>query len=143
MSEQVEPIGPREREPANVAIVFQVVAGAVLLRGRPGARAFVAVPIVFCILAGTPGKARIATGVILAAVSLLVTVVGSRGSAAEAQSIRGEVRGDKFDYCVCAFADGGRAYRVVAFASPEHFARLREEISGIVRSFRARCATSK
>jgi hypothetical protein len=32
---------------------------------------------------------------------------------------------------------------LVAFASPEHFARLREEISGIVRSFRARCATSK
>jgi hypothetical protein len=28
-------------------------------------------------------------------------------------------------------------------ARPEHFARMREEMSGIVRSFRARCATSR
>ena len=41
-----------------------------------------------------------------------------------------------------AFADGSRAYQVVAFASPTRFAQMREELSGIVRSFRLRCATA-
>jgi hypothetical protein len=110
-----------QRVGAGAMIVFQIVAGAALLRGRPGARALVAVPIALCILvapmmiilfksyllatsilifcgslvlliAGTPGKARIATGVILAGMSHLVTAVGSRGSAAGAQAVRGEMR---------------------------------------------------
>jgi hypothetical protein len=55
----------------------------------------------------------------------------------------GKVDSMNFEYYRGAFADGSRAYQVVAFASPEHFERMREEISGIVRSFRARCATSK
>src|ERR1700682_3891471 len=55
----------------------------------------------------------------------------------------GKANSINLEYYRGAFADGSRAYQVVAFASPEHFARLREEMSGIVRSFRARCATSK
>jgi hypothetical protein len=55
----------------------------------------------------------------------------------------GKVNSIDLEYYRGAFADGSRAYQVVAFASPQHFAQLREEMSGIVRSFRARCATSK
>jgi hypothetical protein len=55
----------------------------------------------------------------------------------------GKVDSMNLEYYRGAFADGSRAYQVVAFASPEHFARMREEMSGIVRSFRARCATSR
>src|SRR3954468_8895880 len=43
------------------------------------------------------------------------------------------------EYLRGAFADGDRAYQVVAFATPEHFARVREDLSGIVRSFRPGC----
>jgi hypothetical protein len=55
----------------------------------------------------------------------------------------GKANSINLEYYRGAFADGSRAYQVVAFASPEHFARMREEMSGIVQSFRARCATSK
>jgi hypothetical protein len=55
----------------------------------------------------------------------------------------GKVNSMDLEYYRGAFADGSRAYQVVAFASPKHFAQMREEMSGIVRSFRPRCATSK
>jgi hypothetical protein len=37
------------------------------------------------------------------------------------------------------FADGSRAYQVVAFAKPETFEKIGDEITGIVKSFHARC----
>jgi hypothetical protein len=43
------------------------------------------------------------------------------------------------EYYRGAFADGSRAYQVVAFATPEHFAKVRDEVSTMMRSFRARC----
>jgi hypothetical protein len=55
----------------------------------------------------------------------------------------GKANAMDLEYYRGAFADGSRAYQVVAFASPKHFAQLRQEMSGIVGSFRARCATSK
>jgi hypothetical protein len=55
----------------------------------------------------------------------------------------GKANSVDLEYYRGAFADGNRAYQVVAFASPRQFARMREELSGIVRSFRPRCATAK
>jgi hypothetical protein len=43
------------------------------------------------------------------------------------------------EYFRGAFADGSRAYQVVAFATPEHFAKAHDELSGMLRSFRADC----
>ena len=43
------------------------------------------------------------------------------------------------EYYRGAFADGSRAYQVVAFATPEHFAKVRDELSAMMQSFRPRC----
>jgi len=51
----------------------------------------------------------------------------------------GTAKGMKLEYYRGAFAEGSRAYQVVAFATPETFEKIGGEITGIVKSFHARC----
>ena len=51
----------------------------------------------------------------------------------------GTAKGMNLEYYRGAFADGSRAYQVVAFATPASFEKIRDEITGIVKSFHARC----
>jgi hypothetical protein len=51
----------------------------------------------------------------------------------------GTAKGMRLEYYRGAFADGSRAYQVVAFAKPETFEKIGDEITGIVKSFHARC----
>ncbi len=47
------------------------------------------------------------------------------------------------EYYRGAFADGHRAYQVVAFATPEHFAQVRDDVSAMMHSFRTRCEVTE
>ncbi len=54
----------------------------------------------------------------------------------------GKAQALSLEYYRATFADGNRAFQVIAFATPEHFAKARTDLSSIVRSFQPRCATT-
>jgi hypothetical protein len=53
-------------------------------------------------------------------------------------TLRGTKAGMMLEYYRGAFAEGSRGYQVIAFATPETFGKLRDEITGILKSFHSR-----
>jgi hypothetical protein len=51
----------------------------------------------------------------------------------------GTAKGMMLEFYRGAFAEGSRGYQVIAFATPETFGKLRDEITSIVKSFHSRC----
>jgi len=62
------------------------------------------------------------------------------GRAGDAEHLRGHAKTMDLEYYRGVFADKNHGYQVVAFATPQSFARVEPELAAMVRSFQPDCA---